>query len=98
MATTPASTLFSRTNEPASTSAVCTGFFHQIALNELHGTLRHERFHRRALLESQAFAPNVDNARSVRRIHDTLRFVGEMLGMGSHPNQVIQTTQKCGSM
>ena len=93
METTPASALFSRTNEPASTSVV--GFssnLHSSTNNTELTTLRHERFHRRGLLESQAFAPIVDNARFAIRSHDMLTFVGEMLGWGR-----IQTTQKSGS-
>ena len=80
MATTPASTLFLRTNEPASTSAV--GFSSKFAFNELHRTdyARHEHLDRR--LESQAFAPIVDNARFARRIHDMLRFVVRNAGYG----------------
>ena len=46
-------------------------------------TLRHERFlNRRALLESQAFAPIVDNARFARRIHDMERIVMRKIGYG----------------
>ena len=84
METTPpaSSTLFSRTNEPASTSVICIQRTTYIELT----TLRHERFRRRGLLESQAFAPIVDNARFAIRSHDMLRFVGEMLGMGSNPD------------
>ena len=81
METTPASTLFSRTNEPASRSPV--GFssnLHSTNYTELT-TLRHERFHRRALLESQAFAPIVGNARFATRIHDMLRFVVRNAGI-----------------
>ena len=83
MATTPASTLFSRTNEPASTSVV--GFssnLHSTNYTELTTTplVRHERFFDRGgLLESQAFAPIGDNARFA-------------VAWGR-----IQTTQKCGS-
>ena len=38
-------------------------------------TLRHERFHRRALPKSQASGPGVDNARFERRIQDMLTIV-----------------------
>ena len=85
-------TLFSRTNEPASTSPA--GYLSNLLstnYTELT-TLRYERFHRRALLESQTFARIVDDARFARRIHDMPRFVGKKLGMGSNA-----ATQKCGS-
>ena len=52
------------------------------ALNEV-STLRHERFHRRALLKAQASGPGVDNARFARRIQDMLtifRCVGNRFG------------------
>ena len=75
MATTPAFTHLHARHESASTSAA--RFSSNLLLTNCTEltTLRHERFHRRALLESQAFAPVVDNARFARRIHDMLRFV-----------------------
>ena len=49
-------------------------------------TLRHERFHRRALPKAQASGPGVDNARCATRIQDMLRIVKQNVAyVRGHP-------------
>ena len=73
--------------EPASTNAVGSlSNLHPTNYTELTTTLRHERFHRRALLESQAFAPTSTMLHLRDAFMTCKGLLYQKLSTGSHPN------------